>query len=221
MGYSLAIRTRNQDLRKKMCGFMGEHFRSWPQIADLKYSSSASKPGLDLNYDSSKSALGVDYQSTLHGWDREYIYALTRWMAIRIGQVKTKFAKDVVTPNVFKKPVPFIVYDGYESWPLIVITEKQAAKLSKELQWCACDSLGLRSGEHEMRYVEHTNGAFDPKISKKAVAVVGPYPETGDRHAWRERYLKALFPYVKDEIETNVGLMRTEFKRLDKLWKAL
>ena len=114
MGYSISIRT-NPVKKDRMLAFLGKHYRKWSDVTGVGESISSGNPTDDLSYDSSTKSLGFDYASHCQGWEQAYIYSMTRWMAIRIGQRKTRFKQDTVNPNVFPDPVPFIVYDGFES----------------------------------------------------------------------------------------------------------
>src|SRR5271169_2699144 len=97
MGYSIAVRARNQKLRKRMVAFMAKNWRPWSDVLG-EGESISSRPGLgaagELDYDHAKDAVGFDYASHCNGWESCLIYSATRWMALKIGKSKSRFGKD-------------------------------------------------------------------------------------------------------------------------------
>jgi len=231
VGYSIAIRARNRKLRKKMVKFMTKNFRMWSDVLG-KGKSISSRPGLGaeglLDYDQSKLAVGFDYASHCHGWESCLIYSITRWMAIKIGQRKSKFSKSTVKPNKFRKPVPFMVYDGYEFWPILVVKDlKEAMRLPKTARWCATDKLGVYIGPEVNRilttYAERV--FFDKKLSEAMARETGKLFKnrpTGDKEddEWREKYEDVKVKFMRPEIDEMLPLIRKEIARLDALWEA-
>src|SRR5690349_4830227 len=118
MGYSIAARVKSKDKAERMIRFVAKNYRPWSSVLGKGKSISASEVTDDLSYDSAKTALGFDYASHLNGWERIYVYSALRWICLKIGVRKRRFKSDAVTPNIFEKAVPFMVYDGYESWPI-------------------------------------------------------------------------------------------------------
>jgi hypothetical protein len=231
VGYSIAIRARNPKLRKKMVKFMAKNFRNWSDVLG-EGDSISSRPGLGvegtLDYDRAKDAVGFDYASHCHGWESCLIYSATRWMAIKIGKTKSRFQKDAVTPNIFDKPVPFMVYDGYQAWPIIVVRDlKEAMRLPKTARWCATDKLGVYIGPEVNRilttYAERV--FFDKKLSEAMGRETGKLlknrPTGGKEYdEWRERYEAVKVKFMKPEIDEMLPLVRKEIARLDALWEA-
>ncbi len=228
MGYSIAIRARNPKLRKKMVKFMAENFRKWSDVLG-KGESISSRPGLgeegSLDYDRSKDAVGFDYASHCHGWESCLIYSATRWMAIKIGKRRSKFQKDAVTPNVFDEAVPFMVYDGYQAWPILIVKDLKAAmKLPATARWCATDSLGvyigpevneiLTSYAEEMFFDKKTFAAFERDMKKFE------HLHKTDFKAWREKHREMKVKHMRPEIDKMLPIVRKEIERLDKLWEA-
>jgi hypothetical protein len=227
MGYTLAIRTRSPALRKKLTLFMAANYRPWSLVftgKDDRASNVRPPMGDDLSYDHARTAFGVDYNSSLYGWEREYAYAFVRWMALQAGRRQRRFKKDQIGTYRFSEPVPYIVYDGYESWPLILCAcSREAAELPKDVRWCAVDRYGFHNGPFEKtRMAEHSWAPYDRNaFEKKVIATIGPMPENGDRFAWRKRYYKVMYPFVEQDVEKHMKPMRDEMKRLDTAWLAL
>lgn len=230
MGYSIAARARNQKLRVKMVEFMGKNWRKWSDVLG-KGESISSRPGLEdeggkLDYDRSKDAVGFDYASHCHGWERCFIYCEIRWVAIKIGKRKTKFSKDDVTPNVFPEPVPFMVYDGYQSWPILVVKNlKEAMKLPKGNRWCATDSLGVYIGPEAnsilTTYASRIYGTPLYAAFNKELGKLGERPkEPKAFEEWMERYEALKVKHMRGEIDEVLPIIRKEVARLDKLWEA-
>jgi hypothetical protein len=184
MGYSIAIRARSITLRAKMLAFMTTNYQSWPALMGHPDGPCyASSPTGDLSYDRSKLALGLDY-GVCSGWEREWAFTIIRWMALKVGSNRKTFSNGIKVPT----PTPFMVYDGYETWPLIVGTKATAKKLSKDFQWCAVDAQGIHNGPNaEGDLVQH--GIFDMEdpnaVTQRVLKKIGQMPDEGDRHAWR------------------------------------
>ena len=220
MGYSIGIRTRSPKLRYKLLAFMKAHYRSWPLLLTGQDGPCyAGPPTDDLDYDSrSKTAIGVNY-GVCGDWEREWAFTIVRWMALRAGTNRRMFSDGVR----LEAPVPFMVYDGYESWPLIVVTKAQAKKLPKRLQGFAVDQQGIHNGpDAESEYVKHSLFGVDVPndATQKATAKVGSYPDKGDRHAWRVRFNMALLeePAIRKSVDKGISIIRDELTRLDALW---
>jgi hypothetical protein len=230
MGYSIGIRVKSGAAYAKMLAFMSEHYRPWTAVIGHPDGKSfASSPSDDLAYDSrGKLTLGFDYGCVLD-WEREHIYVILRWMAIKVGRTRRSFRKDSVTPSTLDEPVPYIVYDGYDPWPVLVGTKEEAKRLPSTLRQFASDSLGLRNGPDALAHLV-TYLTFDPDVpaeaaqaaEKVARAKVGPYPEKGDRHAWRRRYNRALTgqPAFRKVLDKKLKILRADLERLDRAWEA-
>jgi len=217
MGYSIGIRPRSKKLRDKLLTFMRAHYRSWPVLSTGKEGDCyAGAPTDDPSYDHGKFILGLDY-GVCSGWEREYAFTLVRWMALRIGTNRRAFSNGIH----LEVPTPFMVYDGYETWPILVGTKTENRRRPAKLHWCCTDDLGIHNGpnaladlvQHEM--FSHKNHT---KAFKKAIAKVGPCPEKGDRFAWKNRLNNAYLPFVQPELDRHLGFIRDELKRLTSLW---
>lgn len=218
MGYSISIRVTSAAKRKRMLRFMERSFRGWPSVARLKDSfRSAGDPTDDLDYDKSKIAIGFNYASHLCGWEREYTFAVLRWMALTVGN-----RKYFPTWSRTKK-FPFLVPDGEEPWPLIVATEAQALKLREDRQWAAVDKLGVRSGpdlpSDLALSLELSSGDYK-QFRAEVEREVGPYPENGDRFAWRGLHNRLLVKHCQPTYDWGIGCIRSELQRLDNLWRV-
>lgn len=224
MGYSIGIRPRSEVLAREMLSFMSANYRSWPTVEGGGGGQYVSDPTDDLDYDRAKGAIGLNYGS-VSGWEREYAYVLTRWMAIRIGKRRSLFRKGSVTPNRFKKPVPFMVYDGYDCWPILVVSgDDQLAQIPSSARWCATDGLGMKAEPHR----EITNVLFELQqvdvegVLEKAGELVGPAPkDRGESHSdWVERRERAILDLCRKQFESARSVLSEEMKRLNRLWES-
>ena len=164
----------------------------------------------------------MDYQSGLGDWEREYAYALCRWMAIRVGKKKTRFTNLTPPLPTLPDPAPYIVYDGYESWPVLVGTKVESKRRPKNAQWLCTDKLGIKNGPEAIssfvRSSWDVNGFWE--IHDKIVSEGEPMPEKGDRHAWHDKVYLKLYEKIKTAVDTKLAFLRKELTRLDRLWKA-
>jgi hypothetical protein len=225
MGYSISIRVRSKRLHNYMKDFLKNNYRNYSTLINSNNYNNANEPGDDLSYDNSKFILGFDYSSCLNGWERYYIYSTLRWMAIKVGKKRSRFTKEVVNPNLFTHPIPYMVYDGDEAWAIIVCaTTDEAAKLPTSQQWCAVDSLGMTNGpKYKLELIYNSNDIFNSeiknKINKDKTDTIGSCPEIGDRLEWHNKYKEICLKYVEPEINNNLKIIRDELIRLDNLWQ--
>ena len=228
MGYSIAIRVSSEVQRKRMIAFMGKHYRKWSDVIEEGKSISSGEATDDLSYDHAKKALGFDYASHLHGWERLYVYSALRWMALKVGDRKRRFDKDTVDPPLFKKPVPFMVYDGYEFWPILVCqNEREALKLPKGQRWCSVDPYGVYISEKTSESI--VTACEDLFLDKKLYAAfgnevlktIGQAPEESEaRSRWIKKNQAIRAKHCKPEIKRMLPKVRAELSRLDQLWEG-
>jgi hypothetical protein len=225
VGYSIAIRARNPKLGKRMAEFMSKNFRSWSEVTGVEGGGSSHFAGNDLSYDSDSKAVGFDYASHCHGWESCLIYSETRWMAIKVGSRKSRFSRDAVTPSTFKEPVPFMVYDGHQSWPILIVKNlKEAMALPEGCQWCSTDELGVYVGP-EVNEILTSYAERAPRSKKERDAYWKDMEKikklhTSNFEAWYKKYVKIRVKYARPEIAKMLPLVRAEVARLDALWSA-
>jgi hypothetical protein len=138
MGYSITTRAKNKTLLTTMWEFMQTHYVQPMQLFNMpaNYSRLAvniNEPEYGLSYDHAKLAIGFDYNAAEP--ERDYIYNVVRWMALKIG--KTYKLKNIGS-------VPYYIYDGYEKTPIFV---KKIWKnnIPLKYQWATVSSLGFKS----------------------------------------------------------------------------
>jgi hypothetical protein len=86
-----------------------------------------------------KGRLGLKY-STTHGVPKEFVFAILRWVALNWGRRQRGFSINEVE-KPFPVPVPYLRYDGFESWP--VIGPEYKRKVPERLHWCQVDTFGV------------------------------------------------------------------------------
>ena len=124
------------------------------------------------------------------GAERQYIFALVRWMSLKVGRERQL---EIFHGSGIRARVPYYVYDGYEACPIVLIDQwkdKAPPRDPKDYhnpEWEMHDEFGwLVSGNFEVHTITQS----------------GIYPEEHQRE-------------LLAELET----MHDEIKRLDKLWK--
>ncbi|MBD3262183.1 MAG: hypothetical protein GF334_11045 [Candidatus Altiarchaeales archaeon] len=191
MGYSIAIRAANKTLKKQMKSFMENNYRKPHELLGKK--NDYSRFTDDPSYDSHKRALGFDFNAS--GLERDYIFAVCRWMALKIGEVSSRWKK-------LGKAVPFTVYDGGKTnddrWPVLVKSEWESV-VPDDLAWCLVESTGFQNRYDHYRglpleYGESEEDAINKMIEAESVLYGKPVEE------------------VTKTIEN-------ELQRLDGLWK--
>jgi len=139
MGYCISVNVRSVSLRDKMLQFLKENWRQWPELnggsKDDPAYSCPPETGETLCYNSKRKCnIGIEYH-VIDGAERDYIYQFCRWLAITIGK-KKKF-KGV------EDSVSYIVYDGFECWP-VMITGKNKPCKDSEWNWAFYDEYGTK-----------------------------------------------------------------------------
>jgi len=143
MGYTVATPIRNEQDQALMFEFLFNNFRHWDDLRhrESRYYRGPSVNG-DLDYDKGPCRIGFDFSTS--GFEREYIFAVCRWMALKVGRVDTFPTK--CRPEV-KGAHPVIAYDGDEAtragdgdgpWPVILGGEE----LAEEVWWCTVSTSG-------------------------------------------------------------------------------
>ena len=231
MGYSINIRVKSKPLRHKVLEFMQANFRRWSVVCGKdpsEWHGSAGGPTDDLSYGKTETSIGFDYQSGMYGFERDYIYSVVRWMALKVGDRKTEMRIDTEDGgNVihqFSEPTPYYIYDGEPDLnPLLVVTEEQEAALPKRQRQWAVDEWGVRVG---LTAVYHQIGSCSGLLEDPGEAIraetkaLGESPPEGTTEAeeWWEKRHGIYLKYLKPEIDENITLIRQEIQRLDKLW---
>jgi len=232
MGYSMGARARNATLKKQMLAFLDEHYRCWPQVMgeDEKhwwFNSSPPKGSPDLSYDSAKLALGFDH-SGLHGWERFYLFTVSRWIALKVGSRKRRFSRDTIEPCVLDEPTPFMTYDSNDHWPVIVRTVKEAAKLPKGQQWCAMSPLGLPTGPRRFHKASSAalEALLDSKELDKVFKAIGADLEKSNYNSLPggtpriTLHEDIRLKHLKPRVIEGFAKVRAEMRRLDQLWSS-
>lgn len=236
MGYSIAIRVKSEKTHPKFLAFMKQNFRPWNvlrRVDPSEWQGSAGDPTDALSYGGAKRLIGFDYQSGMYGFERDYIYSMIRWMALKVGDRKKQMVVDKTDKgsiiHSFSNPTPYYIYDGEETLNPIIVVEGQELTLSEGQQFWAVDEWGIRVGptavdSHICSCTELIGelmlGNQGPDFRKETEAIRGTRPPEGEanKKVWfakrREIYLK----YLAEEINKNIGLIRQEVQRLDQLW---
>jgi hypothetical protein len=196
MGYTIAAHARDAHSRDLMYEFMEKNYRKSPLVFygkdELCYSRLAC--GKDLSYDHNKLAIGFDYNACEP--ERDYIFAVVRWMALKIGKL-------VMVKNLGETPMSY--YDGGSTsddrWPVL---DKTLWKSKVPIKWdrCLTNSVGHRSQLNQYEGVP----LYDEKDA------------IGKKEFIRERsnIMREMCGLSMEDIDAIIG---KELKRLDRLWK--
>jgi hypothetical protein len=231
MGYSISIQVPSDDLRRKMLGFMKAKYRRWSVVCGIthnEWNGSAGDPTDDYSYGKTENSIGFDYQSGMHGFERDYIYSVLRWMAIKVGdrQLTLKTDEDEPELTTFQEPVPYYKYDCDEQFtPILVVTEDQEAELPEDHRYWAVDSLGVRIGPTSLDIqISSCSGVFGEHsaniLTESKMLGEAPKKEGPERESWMELHREIYLKYLRPEIDDNITRIRQEILRLDKLWDA-
>ncbi len=113
MGYTVTAPVRSKQAWSKMLAFLERNYRTWPALNGRPKGASYIRGpiGDDFSYDHGKQRIGFDYNC--FGGEREYMLALVRWIALRVGRKRGgrpyylyDGGLEGVIGIVLKKPIP-------------------------------------------------------------------------------------------------------------------
>ena len=192
MGYSIAIRCKNKELKEKMITFMEANYRGWSKIGNQQ--DDYSRFSDDLSYDSGKMAIGFDYNACEP--DRDYIFAVCRWMALKIGRKRRWKELGLI---------PFYVCDGGHTaddrFPILVKDEWEK-KAPNSYEWCLVTSTGFKPVENKYK-----GSPLYEEYKKK-----GRVNEFITKHT-------SIYENLFGGCKKVNKLISDELKRLDDLWR--
>lgn len=231
MGYTISIPIKSKKLRIKFFKFMERNYRRWSVVTgkDPNEWHGSSGPPTDEVFERPTS-IGFDYQSGMGGFERDYLYSVIRWMAIKVGDRLTEMDTDD-QPEVlvsFPQPIPHYNYDcdPFET-PVLVVTEEQEATLDKKHRHWAVDEWGLRIGstavDHQIMSASESILFKDRPLKElvEKIETLGQKPKNPDKvEAWWEQRRAIQLKYLKSDIDDNITLIRKEIRRLDQLWMS-
>jgi hypothetical protein len=231
MGYTISIPIESKKIRVKFFKFMEKNFRHWSLITGKNPDEwhGSGGPPTDEVWERPTS-IGFDYQSGMGGFERDYLYSVIRWMAIKVGdrlpEMKTDETDDDHEVSVtFPQPVPYYNYDcePLEN-PVLVVSENQIPTLNKNFRHWAVDEWGIRIGptsiDHRILSASEAtlfNGNLKEMIEE--VKTLGQKPNNPEGvEVWWERRKTIQLKYLQSTIDENLALIRKEIQRLDQLW---
>jgi hypothetical protein len=206
MGYSVSVKARTSELAERMEAFFEREYRPYQQVWGFESGAQySSVPSRDFSYHQgakkNPACVGIDFNAA--GFERGYVMGLGRWMTLRIGCSRKSF-KDPKAK--FEKPVPYIIYDVDDGWPLLV---QPLDKTPKNLRWCCVDELGITL-RPPLDFEIHVESKIRQEAHAKAEKKFGgPGQETHDY------LLELLAPQIWGLVQP----MREELKRLDRRWQ--
>ena len=214
MGYHLSVKAKSTGARTRMLAFMEANYKPWGNTAGP-----VEPRGTDK--------LVIEYSSCLHGLERIFVYCIIRWMALQVGKLRGHYNKDVVFPNKFNPPVPYMTYDGYEHWPILVCDkEPKAMSLPTTARWCATDKYGIYLSERTSESLLHAamdahigRPSYD-RLRKEVIEKIGHCPqEEKAKIKWLNAHKRIMTKHCQPEIHRMLRKVRKEIARLDQLWK--
>jgi hypothetical protein len=210
MGYSLSTVAKSKAAQERMLAFMEKHYEPAWKVRGLKEGAEfISAPMDDLSYAHSKNQIGFDFNAS--GFEREYMFTVTHWMALKIGRLTDSAKLDDEDVFFGGDPAPFILYDGDDRWPVL---NRPLKEIPKRLHWCGTDRLGMRRDKKYSNLVDEImfkDQKLFWQLQEQATKEFGP-PSPG-RHDY---FVKLCYPHLKEPIKQ----LRTAMERYEKLWNA-
>jgi hypothetical protein len=112
MKHSMAVPVRNNLFLYAMADFLADNYRPWADIVDGAGKAQFHGPTDELVENPAKCRIGFNY-TLAHGPEREYVMALLRWIASKVGRRCRKFKM-----GRLYEPFPYL-YEGHESQPVL------------------------------------------------------------------------------------------------------
>lgn len=145
MGYSAATPIKSAKARDQMLEFMAEFYRPLNTVAEEAGLTPPTYPGFDptlrlfrdgeLSCDRGKTRIGFNFRTSAPV--AGYLWGVLRWMALRVGRVRRFRSLGI------DEAVPYWVYDGYESNP-VLLSSQWSFQASEKAQQYLVDDLGYR-----------------------------------------------------------------------------
>jgi len=222
MSDSYGFPVRSSKLQREMLEFLNLNVVDWPTLVGKK--STYKRVFRDRVQSHGLAGVGIESPDSF-GWESPYAYSVMRWAAIQVGRRRSRFREDVVKPNEFDRPIPYLVTPE-DTWPIWVTESiEEALSFPKSRHWCAYDSLGVYWSP-EVNNVLVSACVFsivdDPARSEAMNAELrerGGREANEDVNAWHTRRYEIQIRHNRDELDTQLSRIRTEVKRLDDLWK--
>ena len=138
MGYSVAITARSLKARNLILSFMNKEYRPWKELDKTYKVQNSFGPTNDLGYNDG--LLKVGFNMSACDPEYTYIFTIIKWMALQVGR-KQKVTKEVrkCDPNFEWPKLPYLVYDGYETWPIIT---NDVQNVPTDYKWAQVDEHG-------------------------------------------------------------------------------
>lgn len=154
MGYTVTAPVRDEVARREMSAFLKVHYRKWPAVCGKKCGSYLRGPiSRDFSYDRGKCRIGFDYNAS--GFERQYAYAVCRWIALKVGKVGTY--PDKFFPGLNGR-FPIIAIDGSDDlddeqgpWPVVL---DGTPGIPSRLNWLKTSNLGMPTWRSKFRILE-------------------------------------------------------------------
>jgi hypothetical protein len=197
--YTVSTPVRTAALKDKMLGFLETHYRPWNAIVEVTGHRFEGPLGAN-----GRCTIGFQYQPPVSGAEREYNYAVLRWIAIQVGRRRSTFRE-----GKFVRPVPYCVYDR-EIWPILV--NEEWTKVPKSLSWCVHDKLGVgvdAGVANELAWYH---------IPREAFLVVSA--ANMKQHWPSDMISETLIQSGLDGAQKVLAVIRAEIARLDLFWQT-
>lgn len=203
MPYTISVTVRNKRLRDELYEFLQRVYLPWQEIIeDDEEEPAFIGPLVDHDLDDNSGLrIGFEYRAC-EAPEREYHYAVMRWIALQAGKRRSHFR----TQGTLPQAVPFVVYDDIETSPVFVDTEWLAEGGAPGPM---VDPLGLYLDDHiarELAWLYLPHDAY-MRVSLEKVGCGGKVVE------------EALIQEGLDGAYCYLSIVREHVKRLDTLWR--
>ncbi len=235
MGYVLSTHARNKNLAQEMVDFLHKEGATWPAIAkrnglvwnpEKRFMQQDDGPESTLYFEAEGTEVSTYYPSGTGGWSRVYVYALIRWVALRVGKKRTKFSRRSASEKKIEisTPVPYYRYDGEDETIAIFCDEgKGAPDKVRDLNVNVVTVDGLYPNASQPTYtsaaLENLMGSREGNSFNKMVNSLGE-KTTENSVAWLREFQNIRKDFSKPEIDRTLPVLWKEMAMLTVKWDA-
>lgn len=183
-----------------MRSFLLSEYRSWGSVIE--------DPELEMQAvpltQHSKGEIGFEYD-LMSGPEREYHYAIMRWVALQVGKRRSRFRTFSAT---LSEPVSYLIFNGQETHPVLPESKWDWHRQPPSLRNSICDEYGTPIGDTvltDLAWYHIPDGAY-----KRVTAM----HHNGDLETIQESLVSAGLEGGRRTLK----VIRSQVARLHALW---
>lgn len=193
MSYTITVKCQNKGIRDEVYAFLQDEPSPW---GPLKSSRWIKRRGLEVGF----------WYTTFMGWEREYIYTVIRWLALKVGVRDIIFGPDgEPSSDGSGEKYPYYLYDGSLT-PLVLNPPEPSSEA------IYVDTLGIEINDEYWTdlVLMQTLDSSDPLWERKIAKYLKEKTTSGD-------YRKMVLGHepFQERARANLNILRETMQKLD------